>query len=816
MKPMKILARTVFCGALAAALLGAAPAPAQDTARLDEALKKTVAFVYGQDAGPLNTVEQLVVAAVKDPVLREPVEKRVTGALATATTPDAKAFLCRMLFLIGSTQAVPTLEALLTDPASSHMARYVLGRLEGPGVDDALLRALPKATGKTQLGIVNTLAERRCAVALPGIAKLFASTDPLAAGVAAAALGRIGTVEAAKALDEARGSVPATARDAVDHARLECADRLLADGKAAEAAAIFESFYTPQQQKKQFKAAGLRGIVAAKGDGATEILVAVIKGDDPELQRLAVQLVRTAPAQATGLVKAVAGLLPSLSTEVQEILLCALTARGDATVAPAAVAAAASEAEGVRVAALEALGAVGDASALPVLLKAAAGKGGRDQDVARASLTRIGGAGVKAALLQAAVGDDAATRAEAFRALGAQAGPEDVKALVDLAVKPKDAADRPVAGLALAQALRRIGDPEKRAEPLLAALAAAPAEAKPSLVRLLARAGTPKALETVRAAAKDADAAMQDGAVAAMADWPTAEPADDLLQVAKTSPDAARKGAALKGFIRLAGLSAKPGDLFLRAMELASTPEDKKRILAGLGEARVVEALAVVEAGLKDPALQPEAALAAATLADKVRETDATKARALVQAALAASKDGNVKRAAQAVIDEMDKYEGYILAWLGSGPYKTDGKDGKTIFDVAYAPEEGDGKGAKWAPPAANSIGSWQITLDAALGGGDNIAGYMKTRVFAPAEMDAQLELGSDDAVKAWLNGKVVHANNCDRGCSPKQDIVKVRLQNGWNDLMLKIVNKSGGWAFCCRVRKTDGSAVEGMKVEAK
>jgi hypothetical protein len=249
---------------------------------------------------------------------------------------------------------------------------------------------------------------------------------------------------------------------------------------------------------------------------------------------------------------------------------------------------------------------------------------------------------------------------------------------------------------------------------------------------------------------------------------------------------------------------------------VADKPEDKKRILAGLGEARAVEALALVEAGLKDPALQPEAALAAAQLADKVRETDATKAKALVQAALAASKDGNVKKAAQGVLDVMDMYEGFIRTWLGSGPYKTEGKDGSAIFDVAYPPEQGDGKAAKWAPPPANSVGPWQITLDAALGGGDNIAGYMKTRVFAPAEMDAQLEIGSDDAVKAWLNGKPVHANNCDRGCSPKQDVVKVRLQNGWNDLMLKIVNKSGGWAFCCRVRKTDGSAVDGLKVEAK
>ena len=51
---------------------------------------------------------------------------------------------------------------------------------------------------------------------------------------------------------------------------------------------------------------------------------------------------------------------------------------------------------------------------------------------------------------------------------------------------------------------------------------------------------------------------------------------------------------------------------------------------------------------------------------------------------------------------------------------------------------------------------------------------------------------------------------------SPRQDLVKAKLREGWNELLLKVVDNSGGWSFCCRVRKPDGSALEGLKVEAK
>jgi hypothetical protein len=77
--------------------------------------------------------------------------------------------------------------------------------------------------------------------------------------------------------------------------------------------------------------------------------------------------------------------------------------------------------------------------------------------------------------------------------------------------------------------------------------------------------------------------------------------------------------------------------------------------------------------------------------------------------------------------------------------------------------------------------------------------------------------MGSDDCIKAWLNGKAVHTPSYyNRSMAPRQDLVNVRLLAGWNDLMLKVTDHEGGWAFCCRLRRPDGSALADTKVEAK
>ena len=58
----------------------------------------------------------------------------------------------------------------------------------------------------------------------------------------------------------------------------------------------------------------------------------------------------------------------------------------------------------------------------------------------------------------------------------------------------------------------------------------------------------------------------------------------------------------------------------------------------------------------------------------------------------------------------------------------------------------------------------------------------------------------SDDALKVWLNGELVHENWVERGVVEDDDRVKGHFKKGTNQLVLKIQNTYVGWGFCCRM----------------
>ncbi len=52
------------------------------------------------------------------------------------------------------------------------------------------------------------------------------------------------------------------------------------------------------------------------------------------------------------------------------------------------------------------------------------------------------------------------------------------------------------------------------------------------------------------------------------------------------------------------------------------------------------------------------------------------------------------------------------------------------------------------------------------------------------------MDLGSNDAIKVWVNGAVVHDNNVERGLEPgKYDRVALPLKEGRNEVLVKVVN---------------------------
>ncbi len=77
---------------------------------------------------------------------------------------------------------------------------------------------------------------------------------------------------------------------------------------------------------------------------------------------------------------------------------------------------------------------------------------------------------------------------------------------------------------------------------------------------------------------------------------------------------------------------------------------------------------------------------------------------------------------------------------------------------------------------------------------------YGYKEIHSTEEKEVLLGVGSDDGVKVWLNGNLVHENWVPRGITLDEDIVKINLQKGTNRLLVKVQDMSQEWGFSCRV----------------
>lgn len=108
-------------------------------------------------------------------------------------------------------------------------------------------------------------------------------------------------------------------------------------------------------------------------------------------------------------------------------------------------------------------------------------------------------------------------------------------------------------------------------------------------------------------------------------------------------------------------------------------------------------------------------------------------------------------------------------------------------FDRAEEAEPGQAGGAQWRPIPLE-IGKDLTSLI----GKDSASVYVKGIVRLRAARKITFGVSSDDAVKVWLNGKLIHSKKIGRGLNMGVDTVKGDFRAGDNELVVKIVNMTG------------------------
>jgi HEAT repeat protein len=233
-----------------------------DSAALDKALETLKTYDWGADREALKPIDQAIVAAQGNAAALKPLEKSLLDALAAGISRSAQDYVCRKLRIVGTTQSVEALAALLPAEDTSHIARYALERIPDEKAAKAMRDALPKVSKKLKPGIIGSLGVRRDKKSIMVFSKLLGDSDIQVAKAAAQSLGLIGTSAAAKQLSRFDKKASANMKLPVADACLVCAEQLLADGEKSEAVALYKKL-RGNGKPAHVKAAAMKGILTA-------------------------------------------------------------------------------------------------------------------------------------------------------------------------------------------------------------------------------------------------------------------------------------------------------------------------------------------------------------------------------------------------------------------------------------------------------------------------------------------------------------------------------------------------------------------------
>jgi CubicO group peptidase (beta-lactamase class C family) len=161
--------------------------------------------------------------------------------------------------------------------------------------------------------------------------------------------------------------------------------------------------------------------------------------------------------------------------------------------------------------------------------------------------------------------------------------------------------------------------------------------------------------------------------------------------------------------------------------------------------------------------------------------------------------------------------EQYMHDWLIAGPVLIDGKEPdeqaqSKFFKaepplIAVVPEKPipplqiNGKEFPWQSIRATAD---IVDLDKQFQSADFAAAFALAEIKADKEIKTFLSVGSDDGIRIWHNGKLIHDNWIPRGVTIDEDLVPITLIKGSNQILLKIQDIRGGWGFVARLLNTD------------
>lgn len=601
-------------------------------------------LTYSGEQTAVEALDQRISAAGKDSAKLAALETELLGLLrrndltftARQTVAQRLGWVLAVNGAKASAAAYKPLAAMLLDERESELARLALDPTRDAVFDQMLADAAGKTSGRTRLGLLDSLARRRADAGVPVAVGLLSSDDAATAAAAARTLGEIANAAAVAAL-QAR---PEPTNAAIVAAKLAAARRTTPAASQALLRDVEKGAADPVQRATAF-----RSSLDLEPATAADRIAAALDGQDWTFKQPALEAIHASPAK--NLVTVLTTRLPAWDNATQVAVIAALGRRHEPAATGTIASAVGSADPAIRAAAITALGELpGTAETAAQLAGVVAEGEPADAKLARQSLARLNGPSVDATILTGAERGakevrpafieqialrniaagrpllarlrqdaDVGARIAAAAALGEIGGEPEAKLLLEWSLAATDADEQSRTLRSVVNIVLREPASDQRGALIFSAIDQANDATAIRLLPALGRIGGASAAACAARVASRADAKAADAAVAALARWTDASVLPALTTVAEKSASAAivskATDEAVKAFDRLRAPWQR-GDSALvgRLMAAAKSSPTRQKLVQVLGRANDAEATQLLMQARTDTTLANDAAYA--------------------------------------------------------------------------------------------------------------------------------------------------------------------------------------------------------------
>lgn len=821
---------------------------AQEVPNIKDALNYLETYKFGMNREPLEPILEAIKTTQNNPAKQEQLSKQLVAVMPKCSI-DGKRFIARQLVVIATPSVVPEIEPLLKDKETIDIACRILEQIPGKEATQSLIKVLEQESTSEddKVAIINSLGRRKDGFSIEILSQCLDKPSQKIQNSAIIALSSIGGKEAGSVLWNWAKNKSNLENLDVQSSLLKIASQLADESSEKDMPLeIYSTIFNNDKVIPVSKGYALRGLVQLKGKEAFNEVWQSVGSEDAILSSTAIDLLKDKSFPDELLLEKCVNTLKTATPRLQLGILEVVASRKIAgTISQ--VLGLAENAEGeVKISAIQCLGQMGDNRAIEPLMNIILNGSREIKDIARDALIKLDSPDANKYLIEKVQKGDAEVKKLAVdllterRSIEAKGtiknaiskndkdifdgamnyyailgNEEDLSFLFDKLMADTENSSAYIPAISLI--IDRAGDEGRKVMFITEQWKKCKNDLqKKSLITLLGNIKSPEAcamLENLWSSEPNLKASI----LQSMGQCDDANTLQKIVSGISQEANVEVKNIGILSslnILRTLNLTDRQKyDYYVSLWKMAGeNPSLQKNILGGLAKLSLPEVLSFIEGMNINDAVKADWANARFSVAKNISFSYPSKTIPILEEMLPNLKDNQAKEL-EYLLNGLKNRGDYIASWSISGPYRMEDYGARRLFDEISFPPETDINSVKdWRilPIKVRGDGLIYADLFEFSGGEVECVAYVACKITLPEPADAKILLGSNDGVKVWLNGNLVHSFAEGRTMTPDQDQFPVKLQKD-NVVLMAIYNQGAAWEFTIKLQ---GIASDKISIE--